>query len=556
MTKFPRRTFLAALGLAAAGCTAAPPAAATSPTGAAAARPQTTTVPRPSRAAATSQPAPTAAEAPRPVGWQSRLLTATAVGALTYRDAGGLRLPDFGAVGYRGGAALPKISAVRTIGPAAGDNTARIQRAIDEVSAQALRPDGFRGAVQLQPGAYHVSGTITIRASGVALRGSGDGSDPATNTILRAVGNTPAGRDVIRVGRGGTWDGVAAGTGTAIMSETVPVGSTAVRLAATRSLRPGMSVVITHPCSAAWLAAVHGGDTMGAPPWQVGSVPIQYLRTITAVAGSAVTLNAPLYNALDRRLSSARLYVWNEASLIENVGVARLRIDIASRGDTDEDHAATGIKLSNVRDAWVDTCTILHFTKAGVMTLGATRTTIASCRALSPASRVAAGRRYSFDAEARSQQVLFTDCHAQAGRHSFIANGAGTASGIVFHRTTATGSFTSSEGHRKWSQGLLFDGHQEIDPKSDRAILLGDRGDYGTSHGWAAVNSVAWNCDPAGAAIVVQQPPTAQNYAIGCAGTVNGAGPFTAPVGYIEGTGRAGLQPASIYTAQHAVRTG
>jgi hypothetical protein len=54
--------------------------------------------------------------------------------------------------------------------------------------------------------------------------------------------------------------------------------------------------------------------------------------------------------------------------------------------------------------------------------------------------------------------------------------------------------------------------------------------------------------------MIIQKPPTAQNYAIGCFGTATGAGPFTGPQGYIEGTSTAGLNPPSLYKAQLAER--
>ncbi|WP_188194917.1 hypothetical protein [Nonomuraea sp. SYSU D8015] len=50
--------------------------------------------------------------------------------------------------------------------------------------------------------------------------------------------------------------------------------------------------------------------------------------------------------------------------------------------------------------------------------------------------------------------------------------------------------------------------------------------------------------------LIVQKPPTAQNYAIGCHGTVTGDGPFQQPAGHIEGANRPGLFPHSLYQAQ------
>ena len=52
-------------------------------------------------------------------------------------------------------------------------------------------------------------------------------------------------------------------------------------------------------------------------------------------------------------------------------------------------------------------------------------------------------------------------------------------------------------------------------------------------------------------AVVVEKPPTAQNYAIGVQGVVSNRGPFlsnTAP--YIEGTNAPGLNPRSLYLRQ------
>jgi hypothetical protein len=88
-------------------------------------------------------------------------------------------------------------------------------------------------------------------------------------------------------------------------------------------------------------------------------------------------------------------------------------------------------------------------------------------------------------------------------------------------------------------------------------IRLYNRGDYGTSHGWAAAHSVAWACDvtPRGR-LVVQAPPTAQNYAIGCSGQILGKGPYPGAPGFIEGSNRPGLEPRSLYDAQLAERLG
>src|ERR1700728_328337 len=58
----------------------------------------------------------------------------------------GDRIPDFSSAGYRGGGiALPSVRVQRTVSPSAHDDTAAIQKAIDEVSVMPLQ-GGFRGA--------------------------------------------------------------------------------------------------------------------------------------------------------------------------------------------------------------------------------------------------------------------------------------------------------------------------------------------------------------------------------------------------------------------------
>jgi hypothetical protein len=369
------------------------------------------------------------------------------------------------------------------------------------------------------------------------------------------VGDDPPGRDVIVVG-GTAGDGLGEvrGTRTDILTDVVPVGSSSLVVAETTGLRPGLPVVVVHPCTGSWLDAVDHGGTGRAERWEVGSLPIVFYRRVVEVAGDRVTLDVPLFTTLHRSLSQGRLAVWDRGGLVTDVGVEDLRIDIEADGPQDERHARNGIRLRRVEDAWVRRCTVTHFTQAGIVTTDAHRVTVADCRAVEPAARVTGGRRYNFNAGPRSQQVLFTGCHAEGGRHAYVSNGTSSVSGVVFHRTSAAGSLTSSEGHRQWSQGLLFDNHRELAPETDRTLGLYNRGDYGTGHGWSAAHSVAWGCDVGDTRLVVQRPPTAQNYAVGCAGDVTGDGPFDGAEGHVEGTRRQGLEPASLYEAQLADR--
>jgi hypothetical protein len=95
-------------------------------------------------------------------------------GKLVYKKTEkGDRILDFSYAGYKGGGVkIPDVPVKIKLNPTEGDNTDVIQKAIDEVSKMPM-VNGFRGAVQLQPGIFNCERTININANGVVLRGSG-----------------------------------------------------------------------------------------------------------------------------------------------------------------------------------------------------------------------------------------------------------------------------------------------------------------------------------------------------------------------------------------------
>ena len=507
--------------------------------------------------------------------WNSDLIAINQSGRLEYfSDSTGNQISDFSYAGYRNGTeSIPDVPVVLEISPVAGDNTSHIQTAIDAVEAMTQNAEGIRGALLLTAGQYEVSGILQIDASGVVLRGVGDGSDTTSNTVIFATGNSPSNRTIIKVGSGDVelWGNNLPQPQIDIISDTVKAGERRFQIADPSLVNVGDNIIIIHPCTEAWLASIdYGGTHTGGgswepgvdEPWAVNSQPIYYNRNIVAIDGNTVTIDAPVFNILIRSLSQAYIYVWDGDGLVRNVGIENLRVDIENTGGADENHAENGIVLYGVEDAWIRNCTVLHFIEAGFETGMATRVTIDSCNALDPVSIIEGGKRYNFNLYHYSQLVLIKNCHASNGRHHYISNGTSSTSGCVFLDCTSSGAYTSSEGHRRWSQGLLFDNHQELDgPRpgyNPRLLGLYNRGYYGTSHGWAAVNSVAWNCDVADGNLIVQRPPVGQNFAIGCSGAnITGIDPlasFNEPEGYIEGSNTSDLEPRSLYMAQLAQR--
>lgn len=481
-------------------------------------------------------------------------------GKMNYlRDTEGNRIPDFSHAGYRGGGIeLPVLSEEVMINPIAGDNTAHIQAAIDQVSALAADSNGFRGAVMLAAGRYEIHGTLRIETSGVVLRGSGDGADTMTNTVLIGVGNTPNQRDILIVGGGTTteWSGRVPGTSNFITTDRVLVGDYQIRIERPDLYAPGDNIVIYHPCTSEWLAAIDGGGAVTEADWSVASQPLVFNRRIVSMEDSTLTLDVPLYNTLDKSLSPSYIYKYDRAGLVTNCGVEDLRIDIETAGGTDEAHAWNAMGFRQAEDCWVTGCTFLHFGLAGAYTATSTRITIEDCRAYDPVAQVTGARMYNFNLLSASSQVLVKDCEASNGRHHYVSNGTSSVSGCVFLNCMSIAAYNASEGHRRWSMGLLYDQLTETSVRSTGTVLLGlyNRGDYGTAHGWSAAHSVAWNCDLGGARLVIQKPPTAQNYGINCQAQINTNPPWPGEGGFVEGNGAMAMMPESLYEAQLAAR--
>ena len=79
------------------------------------------------------------------------IISTTSNGVLVYdKDERGNRVPDFSTCGYAGGDQEIPTAPVRVVvSPAKGDETARIQKAIDYVAALPADSNGIRGAVLL-----------------------------------------------------------------------------------------------------------------------------------------------------------------------------------------------------------------------------------------------------------------------------------------------------------------------------------------------------------------------------------------------------------------------
>lgn len=484
-------------------------------------------------------------------------------GCLSYfADELGNYLPDYSYAGYHyGEKQLPIVPVVATIAPVEGDNTSHLQNALDQVAALPLDSNGHRGALLLEAGVYRIDGSVTIGASGVVLRGSGQGTDTLQNTLITAPGTST--RTVIQMGFAARssdgWKRRIPGTTTVVTNPFLPAGSRTLQVADPELYQVGDRVAITHPSTDTWLATIDYGATDTDDPWTPGTINMIYSRVIRGInlEEKKIIMDVPIFDHFELALAQAEVYAYDPSGISTEIGVENLRIDIQTSGEQSEDHAWNAIQMQGVEDCWVKDVTALHFTYAGVDVQRGNRVTVASCTAIEPHSEITGARRYNFAVGRQANNVLFRECHASEGRHTFVSNGASEVAGIVFYNSTSTQDYSTTEGHRRWSQGLLFDNLTFTDSRTSRVVGLYNRGRAGTGHGWAATNSTLWNVSvPLNRDILVQAPPLRQNYAFGCkAGFFNRNPPFGPfPAGIIEFRNQPPPFP-SLYAAQFELRT-
>ena len=523
--------------------------------------------------------------------WQSDLVKVDASGHITYvQDADGFVIPDFSHAGYRGGEPIPDYqppaSRTETVTPLIdADNTENIQQAINKIAALTPDADGFRGVVQLLAGRFMIDGTINLNVSGIILRGAGCGRDIATDQITDAdLQNTTL---IYRRGTGGglAMNAIVMGPtnansatwGNNTSEETLKVNITTAKVMpgdfsfevqSSAGYTVGDPVCIKYPTTESLLAAIwYGGNSNWVngenerSKWTTGNINILYHRYITRIDGNRITVDAPLFYCLDSRYSQAYMYKITTGTICTNIGVENLRISMdrtpASITTAPDQNC---IKMNALENCWAKGLHLSDFIHAGIKTEAVTRSTVEECRSVDCSGFYTGGNQYNFDNYNRSQLILFRNCLSRDGRHHWVSNGGASVSGIVVLNHTSMFAHAAAEGHRLFSQGILFDGWKEAGWSfSDDSHRIGFflRDNMGTNHGWGAIFSVLWNCDIQNGAVYLDKVPTGQNYSIGSkARTVRkyrrDDPKYT--TGYNEGQNKTGLYPHSLYEAQLKAR--
>lgn len=444
---------------------------------------------------------------------------------------------DYSTCGYHASErGIPDVRNVVFVKAKNGDNSEQLQRAIDYVSQ--LKPDksGHRGAILLSKGTFNIDKPLRISTSGIVIRGAGRNM---TQIIKRGVDR---GALIYIEGKMG-----ANGGDTLSLSNTkTAAGATSLTLNKANALNAGDRILIVRPSTKEWIEALGCDDFGGGlsyTGWKPTDIDITWDRTVTAVNGTIVTLDAPITTTLDPKYGNSFIIKGCSRDEVTECGVENLTLlsDHNSWNAKDEDHCWSGIWIDKARDCWVRRVNFKHFAGSAVTLQKETsRITVEDCIASEPVSEIGGWRRNVF--LTRGQQTLIQRCVSRDGIHDFAADFC-AAGPNAFVQCEGEGSLGFSGSIGSWATGLLFD----IVNIEGHDLCFKNLEQFQMGTGWNTANSMMWQCT---ASTIWNYSPDNdnRNSAHGCWGTLTGNAEWTSSNDHV--------QPRSLFYAQLEKRLG
>ena len=485
---------------------------------------------------------------------QSEWVHAGPNGKLAYKTTPrGDRIMDFSHAGYMGGGvALPNVQVKATLKPSStGDDSAEIQKAIDELATLKLE-HGFRGALLLASGVFVCSNTITINSSGIVLRGSGTGE--TTRTTLRLAGKPHNAITLRASAPKERRDSQFKSAQTKLADAYVPSGTSQFKVADATGFKIGDTIEIRRPVTEAWIKFMQMDDLVrdGKPQtWLRAGTKTSAERKIVAVAGNILTVDVPLSDSFDSKYldpPGTEVVKITPPARIAQVGIEDLHIESPPQEINHTQAHFSAVRMT-AEDSWMSDV-LMDETMNSVDVRGS-RITL---------QRVTVNRKTRHQGSSKpaefapnATQLLLDHCTCSGDNIWYVATGGGVSGPVVLLDCAFFGN-GRAESHQRWSTGILYDNCRV----PTGGIDLKNRGSMGSGHGWTMGWGVAWNCEAKD--FVIQSPPGALNWAIGCMGENKllprpfGSGP-TLPEG-VKDSPRVHVEPRSLYLSQLAARLG
>lgn len=416
----------------------------------------------------------------------------------------GDKIMDFSHAGYMGGGvSIPNVPVKITVGPAVGDNTDGIQKAIDEVSKMKL-VNGFRGAILLKPGTYVCERTLKINASGVVLRGSGPGTN---GTILNLTGKP---HNCIEVR--GAVSSKFIGDSTTIADSYVPAGTYSFNVISSSIFSVGDTIRITRHVTDEWIKFM-GMDELyrsgKKQTWVSGDITNE--RVIRKIEKNKITVDVPLNDSYDSKYtgsSGVSVQKIRFSGMLTQIGIEDLRINAPPQSVTISEDHHRAFTMNGITDGWARNIEI--FNTVNSVSVTGNRITIDNVSIIHEVPTLGAAK--PADLNGSGYQILFNRCYIKGDNLFFFGTGAKVTGPVVVLNCIFHGNGWI-QPHQRWATGLLIDGCEV----PDGGIDFMNRGVMGSGHGWAIGWAVAWNCKAK--SYLNQRPPGSANWVIGSQGS-------------------------------------
>lgn len=208
----------------------------------------------------------------------------------------------------------------------------------------------------------------------------------------------------------------------------------------------------------------------------------------------------------------------------------------------------TFLLMDAVIDAWAGDIDVRETQNGIVIGAGAKRITLDSVRIVHtlPHSGAAAPADFSLS----GTQIFLNRCAVFGeGTWPVVTQAMVTGPIVVLNFKS---DHAGVSPHQRWATGLLVDGAKlENTTARKQGIAFSNRATAGSGHGWDVGWAVAWNVTSP--YLLVQQPPGAMNWCIGCIGeSVTAA---NLPSGIFDSPGTP-VTPSSLYLEQLRERLG
>jgi len=372
-------------------------------------------------------------------------------GKLAYKTfPSGDRIMDFSSAGYLGGGMrIPTVPVQKTVSPSGGDDTTAIQNALNAVAELNLQ-NGFRGAVLLAPGVFNCGGTLTIKTTGVVLRGSGSGAE---GTTINLTGKPHLWLDI---GTGEAGGPKQMGASVAFTDSYVPSGTSSFNVRSAEHFHPGDTVLVNRPATPAWIAFMGMNNLVRegkAEHWVSGEMHTE--RTIKSISGNQITLDVPLADSFDARYINppgGSLVKCNLSGRPTQIGVENFRITSPPLALTITEPGNKAVHMDGVSDAWVRNLAVENTINSFYCSERTSRITIDHVDIRHAAASLGAAKPEDF--WAGGTQTLINRCSSTGDNLFYFSTGARMMGPVVVLNCVFHGN-GHIEPHMRWATGLF-----------------------------------------------------------------------------------------------------